>query len=76
MRFFGGAPVWLVRISPDIVEFAEANVLRNGAPDWIRTSGLRLRRATLYPAELRVLVRCLRGNSAGVKWFCRNQVDP
>ena len=30
-------------------------ILENGAPDWIRTSGLRLRRATLYPAELRVL---------------------
>jgi hypothetical protein len=27
--------------------------LRIGAPDWIRTSDLRLRRATLYPAELR-----------------------
>ena len=26
-----------------------------GAPDTIRTCGLRLRRATLYPAELRVL---------------------
>lgn len=25
-----------------------------GAPDWIRTSGLCLRRAALYPAELRV----------------------
>ena len=28
---------------------------RIGAPDTIRTCGLRLRRATLYPAELRVL---------------------
>ena len=28
----------------------------NGAPDWIRTNDLCLRRATLYPAELRVLV--------------------
>src|SRR5213080_4132697 len=28
---------------------------RDGAPDRIRTCGLRLRRATLYPAELRVL---------------------
>src|SRR5258708_17434121 len=27
-----------------------------GAPDTIRTCGLRLRRATLYPAELRVLI--------------------
>jgi hypothetical protein len=27
----------------------------SGAPDTIRTCGLRLRRATLYPAELRVL---------------------
>ncbi len=27
-----------------------------GAPDWIRTSGLCLRRAALYPAELRVPV--------------------
>ena len=26
----------------------------NGAPDWIRTNDLCLRRATLYPAELRV----------------------
>jgi hypothetical protein len=26
----------------------------SGAPDTIRTCGLRLRRATLYPAELRV----------------------
>lgn len=26
----------------------------NGAPEWIRTTDLRLRRATLYPAELRV----------------------
>jgi hypothetical protein len=30
------------------------NELDVGAPDWIRTSDLRLRRATLYPAELRV----------------------
>ena len=30
-------------------------IRKAGAPDWIRTSGLRLRRATLYPAELRVL---------------------
>ena len=28
-----------------------------GALEWIRTTGLRLRRATLYPAELRVQVR-------------------
>jgi hypothetical protein len=28
-------------------------IRRNGAPDWIRTSDLRLRRPTLYPAELR-----------------------
>ncbi len=27
--------------------------LWDGAPDWIRTSDLRLRRPTLYPAELR-----------------------
>ena len=32
----------------------DETALKNGAPDWIRTSGLRLRRATLYPAELRV----------------------
>ncbi|VXC95791.1 hypothetical protein SPHINGO8AM_50013 [Sphingomonas sp. 8AM] len=31
--------------------------LKAGAPDWIRTSGLCLRRAALYPAELRVPVR-------------------
>src|SRR5438876_10951512 len=29
---------------------------KNGAPDRIRTCGLRLRRPTLYPAELRALV--------------------
>ena len=29
-------------------------LFRNGAPDRIRTCDLRLRRATLYPAELRV----------------------
>jgi hypothetical protein len=36
--------------------------LSGGAPDRIRTCGLRLRRATLYPAELRVLTgrNCLR----------------
>ena len=28
--------------------------MKAGAPDWIRTSGLCLRRAALYPAELRV----------------------
>ena len=28
--------------------------MKFGAPDWIRTSGLCLRRAALYPAELRV----------------------
>ena len=39
---------------------------KNGAPERIRTSGLRLRRAALYPAELRVhtvremLTPCLR----------------
>jgi hypothetical protein len=41
-----------------------------GAPDTIRTCGLRLRRATLYPAELRVhllLTQCLRGFFASVK---------
>ena len=26
---------------------------KNGVPGWIRTSGLSLRRRTLYPAELR-----------------------
>jgi hypothetical protein len=30
---------------------------KDGAPDTIRTCGLCLRRATLYPAELRVLIR-------------------
>jgi hypothetical protein len=42
----------------------------SGAPDTIRTCGLRLRRATLYPAELRVhllLTQCLRGFLASVK---------
>jgi hypothetical protein len=27
---------------------------RNGAPDWIRTSGPQIRNLMLYPAELRV----------------------
>ena len=31
-----------------------SHLFRNGAPDRIRTCDLRLRRATLYPAELRV----------------------
>ena len=31
------------------------NGLRNGPPERIRTSDLRLRRATLYPAELRAV---------------------
>ena len=35
--------------------FAVPSSVPNGAPDTIRTCGLRLRRATLYPAELRVL---------------------
>ena len=42
----------------------------NGAPDTIRTCGLRLRRAMLYPAELRVhllLTQCLREFLASVK---------
>src|SRR5258707_14731163 len=41
-----------------------------GAPDTIPTCGLRLRRATLYPAELRVhllLTQCLREFLASVK---------
>ena len=38
---------------------------KNGAPERIRTSGLCLRRAALYPAELRVPVRC--GIAAGLK---------
>src|SRR3954451_15077351 len=41
-----------------------------GAPDTIRTCGLRLRRATLYPAEPRVhllLTQCLREFLASVK---------
>ena len=36
--------------------FAVSSSVSNGAPDTIRTCGLRLRRATLYPAELRVLI--------------------
>ena len=51
---FGKAVEMVCRQSGDHTEisgkFEEA-----GAPDWIRTSGLRLRRASLYPAELRVL---------------------
>jgi hypothetical protein len=38
---------------------------KNGAPDWIRTSDLCLRRATLYPAELRVQ-RAFMGSLSGV----------
>ena len=38
-----------------------------GAPDWIRTSGLCLRRAALYPAELRV-----RGVDIGESGGCCN----
>src|SRR6185437_12775888 len=38
-----------------------------GAPDTIRTCGLRLRRATLYPAELRVPA-CLRSAYAETSW--------
>ena len=30
---------------------------RNGTPEWIRTTDLRLRKPTLYPAELRVQTR-------------------
>src|SRR5450756_2527415 len=32
------------------------NVFRSGAPDRVRTCGLRLRRPTLYPAELRARI--------------------
>ena len=41
-----------------------------GAPDWIRTSDLCLRRAALYPAELRVPVYYLmpRQNPQAVEW--------
>ena len=45
------SPVILRRELLEIMEYFEAA----GAPDRIRTCGLRLRRATLYPAELRVL---------------------
>ncbi len=48
-----------VRSSPqaDSLELAKKLILKlaAGAPDRIRTCDLRLRRATLYPAELRVL---------------------
>jgi hypothetical protein len=33
-------------------------VNKNGAPGWIRTTGLSLRRRTLYPTELREPVDC------------------
>ena len=42
---------------PSVAELATIGgdgEFRTGAPDTIRTCGLRLRRATLYPAELRV----------------------
>ena len=41
--------------------------LKNGAPDRIRTCDLCLRRATLYPAELRVRRKCV-GSPDGL-WF-------
>ena len=43
--------VQIVTTTTDLRSLVEAV----GAPDTIRTCGLRLRRATLYPAELRVL---------------------
>jgi hypothetical protein len=42
---------------PDDVRTTLVCALQNGAPDTIRTCDLCLRRATLYPAELRVLTR-------------------
>ena len=44
----------VIEITNEIIEYLEAFV---GAPERIRTSDLCLRRATLYPAELRVLTR-------------------
>ena len=44
----------------------------SGVPDWIRTSGLSLRRRTLYPAELQGhllnfwLISWVFGTSAGI----------
>ena len=40
--------------SVETAAFGVQNSVRNGAPDRIRTCDLRLRRPTLYPAELRV----------------------
>ena len=39
-----------------------------GAPERIRTSGLCLRRAALYPAELRVPARLTNRNRSGPQW--------
>lgn len=47
---------------------SNALLMRDGAPDTIRTCGLRLRRATLYPAELRVPA-CLRSAYAETSWL-------
>ena len=51
-KSFWNSRLWTVP-TPDVV-FAALYV--GGAPDRIRTCDLRLRRATLYPAELRVLM--------------------
>ena len=43
---FGGNLDFPKQSFPQVIDF-------NGAPGWIRTSGLSLRRRTLYPTELR-----------------------
>jgi hypothetical protein len=57
-RFLGRSGRWLKHST-------FLRMRKNGAPDWIRTSDLCLRRATLYPAELRVQ-RALMGSLSGV----------
>src|SRR4051812_49603304 len=47
-------PSTALRAVPLPMRFAHREDEGNGAPDRIRTCGLCLRRATLYPAELRV----------------------
>ena len=53
--FSAGKMFWSMRLrAADSSRRVFAHMFRNGAPGRIRTYDLRLRRATLYPAELRV----------------------
>ncbi len=53
-RFEAG---YSIQLSYGGVETASVSILVLGPPERIRTSDLRLRRATLYPAELRADIR-------------------